>query len=318
MSIARPWDDRIMQRIKLRDMRVVMAVAEYSSMGKAAARLAVSQPAVSKAIAAIEHTLGVPLFDRTYQGVEPTIYGRALLKWARACVDDLEQGVREIEFLADPSAGEITIGTTEAMTAGLVPAVIDRLSQRFPRLAFNVMQARTIADQYRDLRERTVDLVFGRIDSQELDDDVRVEKLFDDPLLVVAGASNKWARRRKIDPADLMNEPWCLPNFDGWVRSQIAESFRAKGLQMPRRTVASTSIQLFTALMATGRFLAFLSGSTMRLSGARLGLKVVPVDLPTSRGPVAVVTLRNRTVTPVVQLFIECAREVAKPLARGQ
>jgi DNA-binding transcriptional LysR family regulator len=314
--MARPSDDRLMQRLKLRDVRVLMAVIETGSMGKAAARLAVSQPAISKAISGTERTLGVPLLDRTPQGVAPTIYGHALLKWARVCLDDLQQGVREIEFLADPEAGEITIGTIEAMAAGLVPAVIDRLSRQFPRLGFNVLQARTIQLQYRDLRERTVDLVLGRIDSRDVDDDMKVERLFDDPLLVVAGAANKWTRRRKIDPADLMNEPWCLPNYEGWVRSQIAESFRAKGLEMPRRTVASTSIQLFTALMATDRFLAFLSSSTMRLSGSRLGLKVVPVDLPAPSGPVAIVTLKNRTVTPAVQLFIERAREVAKSLAK--
>src|SRR3954471_20256976 len=124
-------DDRIMQRLKLRDVRVLMAVAECRSMGKAA-------------IAGMERTLGVPLLDRTPQGVEPTIYGRALLKWANTVRDDLRQGVREIEFLADPTAGEVSIGTTEAMAAGLVPAVIYRLSRQYPRLTFNVLQARTI------------------------------------------------------------------------------------------------------------------------------------------------------------------------------
>src|SRR4051812_45808956 len=145
-------DDRIMQRLRLRDVRVFMTVTELGSMGKAALQLAVSQPAVSKAIAGMEDTLGVPLLDRTPQGVEPTIYGRALLKWANTVRDDLRQGVREIEFLADPTAGEVSIGTTEAMAAGLVPAVIYRLCRQYPRLTFNVLQARTIPLQYRDLR----------------------------------------------------------------------------------------------------------------------------------------------------------------------
>jgi DNA-binding transcriptional LysR family regulator len=316
MSIARPWDDRIMQRLKLRDVRVFMATAEAGSMGKAAAQLSVSQPAVSKAISGLEHTLGVPLLDRTPQGIEPTIYGRALLKWAAVFIDDLRQGVREIEFLCDPTAGEVNIGTHEAMSAGLVPAVIERLSRRFPRLTFQVMQAPSIQLQYRDLRAHTVDLVLGRMDSRGVEDDLNAEILFGDPLFVVAGKANKWVRRRKVDPADLIDEPWCLPNYEGWVRPQLAGAFRAKGLEMPKHTVASTSIQLFTALMATGRFLALLSGSTMRLSGERLGLKVVPVDLPTPSGPVAIVTLKNRTVAPVAQLFIDGARELVKQLAR--
>src|SRR5262245_15815744 len=202
MSTNSQRDHRIMQRLKLRDVHVFMAVAECRSMGKAAVQLAVSQPAISKAIAGMERTLGVPLLDRDSQGVEPTIYGRALLKWANVFFDDLRQGVREIEFLAEPTAGEVRIGTIEAMAAGLVPAVIYQLSRQFPRLTFNVLLARTLPLQYRDLRERTVDLVLGRMAGPVADEDLNVEILFDDPFFVVAGTASKWARRRRIEPAE--------------------------------------------------------------------------------------------------------------------
>jgi DNA-binding transcriptional LysR family regulator len=150
------------------------------------------------------------------------------------------------------------------------------------------------------------------------DEDLNVEILFEDPLFVVAGVTSKWARRRRIEPVELINEAWCLPAYDGLVGSHIAEAFRAKGLVIPKHTVGSTSIQLFNALLATGHFLAVRSGSTLRLSGKRLGLKVLSVDLPIAPGPVGIVTLKNRTLSPVAQLFIDCAREVAEPLAKGQ
>jgi len=190
MSIAKQWDDRIGRRLKLRDLHILMTVAQCGGMGKAAVQLAVSQSAVSKAIADMEYMLGVRLLDRTSQGVEPTLYGRTLLKWGVAVFDDLRQGVKELEFLADLTAGEVRVGSTEAMTAGLVPAVIDRLSRQFPRLVFNVMQARTLALQYRDLRERSVDLILGRMVMPIADEDLNVETLFDDPLFVVAGVDS--------------------------------------------------------------------------------------------------------------------------------
>jgi DNA-binding transcriptional LysR family regulator len=317
MSINQQTDDRIMQRLRLRDVRTFRTVVECGSMGKAATQLAISQPAVSKTIAGMEHTLGVPLVDRTSRGVEPTIYGHALLKWANAFFDDLRQGIREIKFLADPTAGEVSIGTTEAMIAGLVPAVIHRLSRQFPRLAFNVLQARTLPSQYRDLRERTVDLVLGRI-RPIVDEDLNVEILFEDPFFVVAGVTNKWVRRRRIEAVELINEAWCYPAYGGLVRSHIAEGFRARGLEIPRPTVGSTSIQLYIALLATGHFLSALSGSTLRLSGKRLGLKALSVDLPIPPGPVGIITLKGRTLSPVAQRFIDCAREVSKPLAQGK
>lgn len=316
MGKANPWEARIGRRLRLRDLHVFMTVLRRGSMGKAAVELSVSQPAISKAIADLEHTMGVRLLDRTAQGVEPTRYGEALLKWGSAVFDDLRQGVKEIEFLSDPTTGEVRIGTTEVASAGLVPAVIDRVSRQFPRLEFSILLARTIELQYRDLRERSVDLILGRMVTPNTDEDLNFDILFDDPLLVVAGVNSKWSKRRSIDAAELLDEPWCLSPYDNFVGSRVAEAFHVRGLDRPRRVVTTTSIQLVAALLATGRFLAVLSGSTLRLSGKRLGLKPVPVDLSVQGGPVGIVTLRNRTLSPVSQLFIEHAREVAKPLSK--
>ena len=102
-------DDRALRRLKLSDLRLFHAVVQRGGMAKAAAHLSISQPAVSKAIAALEHTLGVRLLERHPQGVEPTLFGRALLKGGIAVFDELKQSMKEIEFLADPTAGELRI-----------------------------------------------------------------------------------------------------------------------------------------------------------------------------------------------------------------
>jgi DNA-binding transcriptional LysR family regulator len=312
------WADRIGRRIKLRDLHILMTVVERGSMSKAAEQLAISQPVVSKSIADLEHALGVPLLDRSPQGVEPTPYGRAIIGSGVAVFDDLRKGVDQIEFLADPTAGQVRIGCSEVMAAGLLPAVIDRLSRQFPRLVFNVIQAPGIEQQYRDLRERNVDLILGRMVTPVADDDLDAEILFDDPLFVVAGTNSKWVRRRGIEPAELLDETWCLPPYDRLIGSLIAEAFSSQGLDVPRHTVVSSSIQLFNALLATGRFLGVLSDSTLRLSGKRLSLKALPVEFSIRPGPVGIVTLKDRTVGPAAQLFIDHARKVAKPLAKGQ
>ena len=130
-------DPRIRRRLKLRDLDTLMAVAQSGSMAKAATHLRVSQPAISKAIADMEHTLGVRLLDRLAQGIEPTIYGRALLKSAAAVFDDVRQGINEIEFLGDSTAGEVRIGATEPC-GGLLPAVLERVHHQYPRITFHV------------------------------------------------------------------------------------------------------------------------------------------------------------------------------------
>jgi DNA-binding transcriptional LysR family regulator len=315
MSQAKHWDERIMQRLKLRELRILKVVAELGSMGRAAVQLAISQPSVSKAIAEMEYTLGVRLLDRTAQGVEPTPYGRALLKWAAAIFDDLRQGVREIELLADPMAGEVRVAAPEAMSAGLLPAIIDRLSRRYPRIVVRMVQVDMSLD-FRELRGRNADLMLARLPAPSREDDLDVEILFDEALVLAAGANSKWVRRRKLDVADLISEPWCLPPYDMFVGSLIAEAFRERGLAMPRLAVASTSVHLQHALLATGRFVSVASASTLRFNGKRLALRALPVDFPIRALPVCVVTLKNRMISPVAERFIECAREVAKPLGR--
>jgi DNA-binding transcriptional LysR family regulator len=312
------WADRIGRRIKLRDLHILITVVERGSMAKAAEQLAISQPVISKSVADLEHALGVRLLDRSPQGVEPTIYGRAIVGSGVAVFDDLRQGVKQIEFLADPTAGEVRIGSTGVMSAGLLPAVIDRLSRQFPRLVFNVMQAPMIEQQYRDLRERSVDLILGRMVTPIADEDLDAEILFEDPIFVVAGTSSKWVRRRSIDPAEIVNEAWCLPPHDTLIRSLVAEAFRARGLDIPRDTVITGSNQLSNALLATGRFLGVLSGSTLRLSGRRMSVRALPVEFSMPSSPVGIVTLKDRTVSPVAQLFIDHARKLAKPLAKGR
>src|SRR4051812_50137947 len=110
------------RRLKLRQLEILLAVADTGSMAKAATRLAISQPGISRAVADAEHTLGVPLFDRSTRGVEPTQYGRALLKRGIAAFDEIDQGVKDIEFLADPTVGEVRIGTGAGLGEGIVLA----------------------------------------------------------------------------------------------------------------------------------------------------------------------------------------------------
>src|SRR5262245_55319069 len=130
--------DRIGRRMKLHDLHVLMAVVQAGSMNKAAGLLNTTQPAISKSIAELERTVGVRLLDRNAQGVEPTACGRALLDGGTAVFDDLRQAVKNIEFLSDPTAGEVRIGSSTFLAATFVSTIIKRLSQRYPRIVFHL------------------------------------------------------------------------------------------------------------------------------------------------------------------------------------
>ena len=308
------WVDRVGRCLKLRDLHILLTVVQRGSMAKAAAALAISQPAVSKAIADMEHTVGLRLLDRRRNGIEPTAYGSALVRRGLAIFDELKHGVEELAFLADPTAGELRIGSTESIAAGLLPAVIERFSREHPRVHLDIAQAVMSTLHYRELRERSIDLLLGRIPTPFAEDDLETDIVYDDQVVVVAGRHSKWARSRRLKLADLAGEPWILPPANTLPGSLAEELFRASGAaEMPRAPVTTLSIHLCCRLVASGRFVTTLPTSILRFAGRDLSLKVLPIKLPAQPRPVAIITLKNRTLSPVAKLFIECVHQLAKP-----
>lgn len=307
--------DRIGLRVKLHDLHVLMAVVQAGNMSKAAALLNTTQPAVSRSIAELERTIGVRLLDRSSQGVEVTEYGQILLDGGTAVFDDLRQAVKNIKFLADPTAGEVSIGCNHFIAGSFVSAVIQRLSRQYPRIVFHLVTAQAESLQ-RELSERNVDFLIAARWGSPMDERLEFEPLFDDQYVIVAGAQNPWTRRRKIELAELANEPWVLPPPHSVVASLALEAFRASGLDYPRTIVVTESPQARFNLPATGSYLTMLSASALRFSTRRMQIKALPVQLPMAPVPNGIVTLKNRTLSSVARLFIKHAREVAKLLAK--
>jgi DNA-binding transcriptional LysR family regulator len=304
--------NRARRRLKLRDLHILLVVAQRGSMAKAASELAISQPAVSRAIADMEHALGLRLFDRSRHGIEPTIYGRALVKRSVTIFDELKLGLEELEFLADPTIGSLRIGCSESVAAGMLPAIVDRFSRQHPGIRLDVAQVVLGATHYRELRERSIDLLLGWIPSSFAEEDLSAETVLEERIVVIAGRQSQWARCRKLRLAELVDEDWILP-----PGSRTADLFRASGLNMPDARLTTLSVHLCCRLVASGCFLGLLPSSILHFSGDDLPLKMLPVKLPPLPAPaVAIVTLKNRTLSPVAKLLIGCIRSVLKPVAK--
>ncbi|MGB6541673.1 MAG: LysR family transcriptional regulator [Xanthobacteraceae bacterium] len=310
------WADRIGRRIRLRDLHILLAVAECGSMAKASAKLSVSHPVVSKTISELERTLGVRLFDRTAQGVQLTAYGTALLNCGLAVFDEMRQGLKHLEALTDPASGDLRIGCAEITVAGLLPAIVERFSQQYPRIRLHVVLAQPGMLQFQELRERNIDLVIGRVPQAPLSDDLSSELLFDEPFLAVAGMGSKLARQRHVLLKDLIDQPWILPPYDSVPGLLILQIFRASGLPPPQPSIVTLSGQLTVTLIASGRFVGVLPSSVAHLNKRRAGLKILPLKLPAVHVAAGIVTVKNRTLSPFAELFINCVRDVARPIAK--
>ena len=319
MAKTLDWHSRIGRRVRLRDLHILFAVVQQGSMAKAGAQLGMSQSAISQAVAAIEHALQVPLLDRTSKGVTPTIYGSALLRRGSAAFDELRLGVQEIEELADPTTGEVRIACAESTAAGVLPPIIERLSERYPRIRLLVLDAAAPGTmEYPELRNRSVDFRLNlllRPLEGDLAKEYDAEIIRYDRICLAVGSGSPWARRRKIDLEELIDEPWIIPLFDTPGGRGIVQAFRERGLGLPRITVMTLSVHLRNFLAMSGRFIVAVPVSILELYADLFDLKRLPIELPVPQLPYAIVSLKNRTLSPAAQSFLACAREVAASMA---
>jgi len=303
--------EQISRRIKLRHLELFVAVVEQGSMAQTAERLGTLQPVVSKAIADLERTLGQKLLERGARGVVPTIYGHALYRRSKVIFDDLRTSVNELELLADPTAGELRVGSTEACAIGLTPAILDVVARKHPRLRFEVVVADPQTLHDRILRARDIDLVIGRRPAAAAADELHFMRLHNDRLCVVAGASSPWTKRRTIALADLAGERWCLPPPSHPVGAMMAAAFRRSDLPFPASVVTSQSAPFTHGLVSRGQHLGVLGSLFLGIERPRSEIAILPVDLRLPGWQTGIMTLDSEVPNPAVKPFLACVREFA-------
>ena len=311
------WDSRSGRRLTLRDLHILSSVARWGSMAKAASHLSTTQSVVSDAIANLESALGVRLLDRSAKGVEPTVYAKTLLKRTDVVFDELRAGVKDIEALASSTSGEVRIACPEFLAGGLIPDAVDGFSRLYPDIVCRVTDVDSTTLEFRQLQERSADLMVARVPASFSDDDLSVEILFDDPHVIVVGADSPWAGRRSVTLADLAGEPWIIP-ASLIVRDILAEAFEAERLKVPDGRIVSSFVLMRNHLLATGRFLTVLPVSVLQYNARQWGLRALPIKLGGRPRPIAIVMLKNRSVSPSVRLFVEHLRGTAKSYLRGR
>jgi len=305
-----PWDPTLMMRLKLKDLQIFATAVEMGGIGKAAERLNYSQPAVSKAIANLERALGKRLLDRDRSGIRLTRYGEAVLKFGIAVVDDLRTGIEHLDFIADPTAGQVRIGCTEPTSVGIVSAVVDHIVRRHPKITIHVLPGER-PELYKALSERRIEVALLQISNRETESEFSVEWLYDEPIAIICGFRHAYAKRRRISIADLADGLWAMQPSNSYIRKVITDFYRSNGLGLPRVATVFHNPHLGISLAARGRLLAAVPKTMLSYGSQKLPVKEVPVPLPISRRPVGIVTLRDRSLSPVAELFIENARAVA-------
>lgn len=300
------------RRLRFRDLHMFFTVVECGSMAKAAIELGLSQPAVSGVIADLEHAFGVPLFDRSHAGVEPTMYGQALLRRGLAAFDELKLGLRDIDFLANPARGEVRIGCPDSIAGAILAPLAQTLCREYPGLTFTIVPILKATLHIPELHARELDVVLSRLSRPRADDpfggDFDVEILFDDEVVIAAGANSRWACKHKLALEDLHDASWIGVSRETLTTMSMEQAFRANDLPVPKMRIVSFSVQLRAHLLAAGDFVSPMPKSMLRLNPECRHLQQLPIRLPNANFPVVIVTLKGRTLPAAVKLFLDRLR----------
>jgi DNA-binding transcriptional LysR family regulator len=190
-------------------------------------------------------------------------------------------------------------------------AILSRFCEEHPRISVRVIES-DASRLRRELRERNIELVIGRFPKALSDEDLSLEVLFQEQQYIVAGVQNPLLRRSRITLADLVDEAWILPPPDSTAGLQIAEAFGASGVQVPRPSIMTLSVTLRIGLLATGRFLTVFPQSMLEATAMRPLFEVLPIALPAAPQPAGIITLKDRTMSALAHLFVQCTRTFAK------
>ncbi|WP_420998287.1 LysR family transcriptional regulator [Cupriavidus sp. 30B13] len=285
--------------METRDLEYVLAVAGHGGIGRAAEALGISQPALTKAVQRVEAQLGLPLFERTANGMTPTQAGAQFIERARRIRLEFEDALKEMQGIRTGEQGILRLGYSPSMPNALVLDACRQLIQERPvaKLRLRRRLARELMDL---LLAGELDLAIAPVPTQRAGE-FAVRELFDDRLVVVADRAHPLHRRRKLALAELAGEEWLLPEPHIVLRQQVDAAFRARGLAGPNLRIETDfgSASLFHLMRGT-RMLSISGEEPEAMKNGLLALDVGVEELDLRRR-VGVITRAGAYLSPLAQ-----------------
>ncbi|MDX2485115.1 MAG: LysR substrate-binding domain-containing protein [Pseudodonghicola sp.] len=303
--------ERILTRLKLRQLRLLIVVGKHQNIQNAARELNVSQPAATKMIKDLELDFEVQLFERTNRGVIPTPYGEALIRHGKLIFAQVSNAAQELDDLNEGNSGRLVLGTLLAASSHLLPMAVEKLLQSRPGVAIKIVEG-TNEVLMPALRSGEIDLVVGRLSTYRHRSELTQEKLFDEPILAIVGPQHPLVGQKSIRFSDLAPFGWIVPPAETTLRRQIDQFFVAQDQYSPPLIVESISYLTNRALMQGRDFVGVMPAHVVAQDIANGALARINWSVPFGEGPVGVTYRQHGQLSPAGAAFLEALRGVAK------
>lgn len=293
--------------LRTRHLEVLLAVAAAGSMQRAAQRIRLTQPAISKLIGEVEAIFGTALFERSKRGVSLTESGQALVERAQFLLNDLDRVQEEIAAIDSGTMGHLRIGALPVVESAILPQSLLALRKEAPALRIQIEEG-TRAALLASLRRGELDCVIGRLDVGSDETELCCETLLRLPVLVVTASRHPLARKKRVTLSDLAAYPWVLPRKGAPIRTVVDSLFVSAGLAAPVPLIESTSIRLNYELVRTSDMIGVMSEAAATTYAAQRRLAILPFDLG-DRLPDVGVMMRSARMSKAMALFLRILRE---------
>jgi DNA-binding transcriptional LysR family regulator len=298
----------------IRHLRNMLAVMEEGSLGKAAQRLNISQPALTKSIQRLEQHLGVPLFDREARGMKPTFYADSLRGYAKAACVGMAEAESQIASLRNGTEGIITVAGPPVIVTELLPQILVRLSQERPKLQIRVIARNR--ELFTGLLEGKFNLVVAMLYNEMPKEGLSKQWLFDDRLVLIMRPDHPLAKRRKVKPSDLLDQKWVFADSDTWSHKRLQLYFEQAGLAVPRGRIESRNPAILKSVVMVSDHIGMMPKLGVETELAKGLLKYIELDSPLMLRPIGIVRRENEPMSPAVKSFVRIVEDVCKK--RGQ
>lgn len=313
--MGRPYN-RALQRLKLRQLSLLVAVGQHGNIQAAAQAEHMSQPAATRMIKDLETDFGTRLFDRTNRGARPTAQGAALIRHAQLIFAQLSSAAQEMEDITEGSAGRIVVGTLLAGAAQLVPMAIQRVIHERPNLQVRILEGTNDA-LMPAVQSGEIDMVVGRLPHHRHRTGLVQVPLVHDDVSLVAGRAHPLAGQRGLRFDDLRPFGWILPPPETTLRRQIDEVFVESGQYQPPKIVESVNYLGNRTLLGFGELIGVVPRAVAALDMATNVLTRLDYTLPFGSGPVGVTHRGEDQMSPAALLFFLALQEEAGVLSRA-
>ncbi|HEV7337337.1 MAG TPA: LysR substrate-binding domain-containing protein [Bosea sp. (in: a-proteobacteria)] len=300
-------------RLKLRQIEIIIAVAEQGSFLAAAHTLSITQPAVSKAVQDVEQVIGHQIFDRTARGVMITPFGCAVVERGRAMLSLVERLADDVGLIEQGRAGTLVIGALPTAATSVLPPTLGRLRASNPELNIRLVQGRT-AELMPQLESGKLDLIVGRLYELETPHDVHRETIYHEPISVLARAGHPLLQGSEAAAASLADCGLVLPSLEQRLGQEIDSVIAYSGLDMPGAPLRSSSISFIRELILSSNYVTVLPRLMLAGDLGRGAVQILPVAMASSSRPAGIITLRNRRRPAAVAALVAALREHLREL----